>query len=238
MKKTAFLILAALGWIVLNSGYSFAETEPSVFTYRSPESDIDHRYRYDKQLLQLALDSTEATDGPYRLVPSPVMNAARAQSFVEKNTLPNLILKLSYNPAFEAHNMAFVPFPVDLGIVGYRVCFAHPEIVERVSQVESIDDLRKFRHGQGSGWADIEILRHNGFDVTGITSYESLFRMVAMRRFDLFCRGANELLDEFTEHKDIQGLSYDSSMALFYPFPRFFIPMRITEQRWTEYITV
>jgi len=46
--------------------------------------------------------------------------------------------------------------------------------------------------------------------------------MVATGRFDLFARGANELLKEFGSHKKIKDLMYDKSIALYYPLPRFF----------------
>lgn len=221
-KHTRLILFIVLGWFIQNSGYSFATQKVTVFTYRAPESKVDHRYEYDNDLLRLALENTVETDGPYQLVPSPVMNYARAHSYLELNSLPNLILKLSYDPVLEDKGMGFVPFPVDLGIVGYRVCFAHPSITKKLSLVDSLEDLRNFTHGQGAGWTGIEILRHNGFNVTEVATYESLFKMVANRRFDLLCRGANELFDEIKMHRQIQNLSYDKSMVIYYPFPRFF----------------
>ncbi len=49
----------------------------------------------------------------------------------------------------------------------------------------------------------MEILRENGFQVREVSEYESLFKMVAGKRFDLFCRGTNELLSEWETHKSI-----------------------------------
>ena len=221
-KHSVFILFISFIWLSQNWEYSFAAQNVTIFTYRAPESQTDLRYDYDNKLLQLALEKTVETDGPYLLVPSPIMNYARAQAYLKSNSLPNLILKLSYDPDFENRDMGFVPFPVDLGIVGYRICFAHPEISKALSQVDSLENLRRFNHGQGNGWADVDILRHNGFKVIEIPLYENLFNMVARRRFDLFCRGANELLDEMKMHQHIQNLSYDKSMILFYPFPRFF----------------
>lgn len=221
-KHVRLILFIVLGWFIQNSGYSFATQKVTAFTYRAPESKVDHRYEYDNDLLRLALEITVETDGPYQLVPSPVMNYARAHSYLELNSLPNLILQLSYDPVLEDKGMGFVPFPVDLGIVGYRVCFAHPSITKKLSLVDSLEDLRDFTHGQGAGWTDIDILLHNGFNVTEVATYESLFKMVANRRFDLLCRGANELFDEMKMHGQIQDLSYDKSMVIYYPFPRFF----------------
>lgn len=202
--------------------FSCKAEEPVVFTCRVPESKNDLRYEYDTKLLKLALDSTVETDGPYELAAGPIMNYSRAHEHLQGNTLENFVIKLSYEPRFEELGLAFVPFPVDLGIVGYRVCFAHPEVVKKIKMVDTIDALRKFTHGQGLGWSDVKILRHNGFEVVEVPTYESLFSMVTARRFDLFCRGANELFDEYREHPKLVNLSYDKSVALFYPLPRFF----------------
>jgi hypothetical protein len=109
-----------------------------------------------------------------------------------------------------------------LGIVGYRVCFTNKKNKSRLKNIKTIDDLRKFSHGQGQDWADVEILRHHGFTVVTAATYESLFNMVAMGRFDLFCRGTNELLDEYNAHKNMKDLTYDESFSLEYPLPRFF----------------
>ena len=89
-----------------------------------------------------------------------------------------------------------------------------------------LEELRRYSHGQGAGWADVGILRANGFKVQEVSSYESLFPMVAAGRFDLLCRGANELLDEYRLHSTIPGFAYDSSFALVYPLPRFFFTSR------------
>lgn len=222
ITKAFLLVFPGLWFLSFHCSALLASNQETVFTYRAAESESDARYDYDTSLLRLALENTVDSDGPYRLVPSPEMNYARAKVFVENNKLPNFFIKLSYEPEHEKRNMSYVPFPVDLGIVGYRVCFAHPAIVEELSGVETLQDLQKFTHGQGNGWSDIEILRHNGFDVTRVAQYESLFAMVATRRFDLFCRGANELREEFSTHQHIQNLSYDKSFTIAYPLPRFF----------------
>ena len=199
-----------------------ANEKPLIITYRGAESEIDVRYAYDTKLLQLALDKTLASDGPYHLIASEPMTFTRAKKIIQANSLPNFFIKLSYEDNYNALGMAYVPFPVDLGIVGYRVCFAAPAIIDRLAQVESLGELRNFSHGQGIGWSDTKILRYNGFTVNEIPGYESLFRMVATGRFDLFCRGINELLSEYNAHSQIEGLAIDQSMTIVYPLPRFF----------------
>lgn len=196
--------------------------EEEVFTYRAPESDSDLRYNYDKEALQLALEKTKHKYGSFKLVQSPSMNFARSIDVISKNSLPNFFIKLSYEDRFSSLHMIYSRFPVDLGIVGYRVCFTSADKIENLKKIKTIEDLKKFSHGQGLAWADTQILRDNGFKVEEVSNYEGLFKMVASGRFDLFCRGSNELLDEWNSHKDVKNLTYDESFTIVYPLPRFF----------------
>lgn len=200
-----------------------AAAQPTVFTYRPAENDKDLRYAYDLAVLQLALDKTVAKYGPYVLQASPVMTFPRAIKMVENNQFPNFFIKLSYEQRLVSDlRFVFARYPVDRGIVGYRVCFTNPQSKQKLASVRSIAELRNFVVGQGSGWADVEILRSNGFKVVEVNQYENLFPMVAGNRFDLFCRGANELLDEYQTYKSTPNLTYDESMSIAYPLPRFF----------------
>ncbi|WP_294770859.1 hypothetical protein [uncultured Rhodoferax sp.] len=212
------LVCGGIGCIGLS-----ALAETTVFTYRAPETDKDVRYAYDFSVLQLALEKTVAKYGPYQLLPSPAMTFPRAIKMVENNQYPNFFIKLSYEQRLVSDlNFVFAKYPVDRGIVGYRVCFANPQSKQRLMSLSSAADLRNFVMGQGSGWADVEILRSNGFKVVEVNQYENLFHMVAGNRFDLFCRGANELQDEYEANKSIPNLVYDESMSIAYPLPRFF----------------
>src|SRR5205814_473177 len=98
----------------------------------------------------------------------------------------------------------------------------NPSTIKKLTKIKTLNDLKKFKHGQGQGWSDVEILRNHRFDVMTVANYESLFTMVAAGRFDLFCRGANELLEEYNSHKHLPNLVYDKSFSLYYPLPRFF----------------
>lgn len=217
---TKYFNLIALLTTIATTTPVFGKEE--IFTFRAPESDVDLRYNYDKEALQLALEKTKSKYGPYKLVKSPVMNFARSIDEVSKNSFPNFFIKLSYEDHFSEINMTYSRFPVDLGIVGYRVCFTSKDKIEKLKKIETLDELKKFSHGQGLAWADTTILRHNGFKVEEVPNYEGLFKMVASGRFDLFCRGSNELLDEWNAHKDIENLAYDQSFTIVYPLPRFF----------------
>ncbi|WDP85382.1 MAG: hypothetical protein HUN05_09775 [Desulfobacter sp.] len=200
-----------------------------VITYRAQESSTDKRYDYDTALLELAMEKTRPTHGPYSLRPSPEMNFPRAKSVIRNNHYGNFFAKLSYEDKYkETMDMDFVKFPVDLGIVGYRIFFVSEQTRKKLSAVTTLDMLKTFTMGQGAGWTDVGILRAGGFKVVAVPTYESLFRMVAWNRFDLLPRGANEILDEYESHKQIKDFTYDTSLCLAYPLGSF-IPTRPTK---------
>lgn len=215
--STTVFFCALSGWSCSAIG---SET---VFTYRSGESEHDSRYRYQAEALRLALEKTRGTYGPYRLEASPAMVAPRVLIALNKNQFPNFFAELSYDEVhLESGNLMHIPFPVDRGIVGYRVCFAHEDAKERLSRARTLEDLRSFRMGLGTGWADVKVLRHSGFNVVEGPNYEGLFQMLALKRFDLFCRGTNEIREEWEAHRNVPGLSVETTFAIAYPLPRFF----------------
>jgi hypothetical protein len=219
-------------------GASWLHAERTVITYRAKESTTDKRYDYDTSVLRLALEKTRSTYGDYEMVASPKMNYARTHVELTQKVHTNFFAKLSYEDRLvNGTDLAFVPFPVDLGIVGYRAFFVSSKISNRVGRVKRLKDLQRFSLGQGNGWADNAILKEAGFTVKEIPSYESLFKMVAINRFDLLPRGINELMDEFKAHEHLPGLTYDTTLCLAYPFPRFFFTRKSNQlaiQRITE----
>ena len=193
-----------------------------VVHYRAAESDKDHRQIYNYRLLALALKKTRADYGDFTLKPAPAMNTARMIHALKNNSYEHFVSEISYQDSFAKSTMDYVPFPIDLGVVGYRICFISPRLARRPTLPAVLELLRHYSMGQGLGWADVAILRHNGFYVEEVGSYENMFRMVAAGRFDLLCRGINELFTEYEAHKEIPRLTYDRSIAFHYPLPRFF----------------
>ncbi|MFB2863790.1 hypothetical protein [Aeromonas sp. MdU4] len=192
------------------------------FTYISPESERDPRTTYDRELLRLALEKTRDQFGDYELVPAPPMTKARERLSMLLDSFPNLFVMDSYSRTRERLGLAYVRFPIHLGIVSYRICFVSPQQQAAVAKVTDIKGLRQFVFGQGKGWLDADILRHAGLQVVEVEGYEKLFKMVARGRFDLFCRGVSELRSEQLTHQDLAGLTVDNALMLYYPLPRVF----------------
>ncbi|MFB2863788.1 hypothetical protein [Aeromonas sp. MdU4] len=190
------------------------------FTLLSPENSQDVRMRYYREVMELALEKTRPEYGDYELLDSLPMNKARMRLEVQEQGKSALFIVDSwpYQGEGAADQVASIPFPIDLGILGYRVCFVGSGRAAELAGVNTLDQLRRFTQATGSGWQDAIILRHGGLTVHEVDNYESLFRMVARGRIDLFCRGANEILPEWQFHQGkMAGLTVDRHLALFYP---------------------
>ncbi|MDO3387818.1 hypothetical protein QWI17_18385 [Gilvimarinus sp. SDUM040013] len=214
------LAVSTLALCVNHAIANETSTQVDAYAYRTPGSSADHRLSYEVELLRLALDKTVATFGPYTLQPAKAMNLPRTM-VTARSSKEALIFKTSYSQTL-TQEFRYPTYPIDRGIFSYRICFVNNQIKDKVSQVDNLDDLRRFIIGQGVGWLDVDILEHNGFSVRESSGYEQLFPMLAAGRLDLVCRAQNEVPAEWEIFSHLGGFSIDQSFALFYPLPRFF----------------
>ncbi|OPZ60764.1 MAG: hypothetical protein BWY87_00273 [Deltaproteobacteria bacterium ADurb.Bin510] len=184
----------------------------------------DARYAYRTELLRLALDKTRATDGPYALRPchgGGQLATARGLVLVEKGAAD--VFSLATTAELERR---FIPVRIDImrGILGYRIFLIHRDSVAAFKAVKSLDQLRQqFVAGFGAAWPDLAILQAGGLSVEPVDVYESLFPMLAFKRFDYFPRGINEIWDEqLTWGRRYPQLRVEESLALYYPMTVYF----------------
>lgn len=218
--KNQRLRYLALSLFLLFSPSALAEF---IVSHRAPFSDGDKHHIYSTQLLRLALEKTRKEYGDFILRPIPPRNYARAVKAVVDDAYPNLIIETSYEQALTHHaKLEFINFPMDLGVLGYRVCFINPKLKASGKKIATLEQLRQYSFVHGVGWADTIIFRHNGLKVQEIENYNGIFLMVIGGRVDFFCRGANEILGEMEQFSELKELTIDEQFLLVYPLPRFF----------------
>lgn len=222
--------IAAWAWLFASAAFA---SPPAVMTYiyHPPESQLDVRYLYQWEILRTALDKTAAKWGPYRMVPSSIMSERR-QAFELKNATGKLtVMYLSTSPELE-RSLIPIRIPVDRNLGGYCVFLIRKGEQARFDAVKSLADLRKFTYGLGLGWLDVDILRNSGFKVVTGSSYDGLFEMLVHRRFDVFVRGAVEVLDEYDSRKKaLPDLAVEQRLVFYYPLPMYFWFSRTDEGR-------
>lgn len=190
------------------------------FRIRAPEERM--LTSYSAETLRLALEKTQTEFGPFQLEALQEKEPLRAIRLLLERADQNIIVEASYDPAlYSAINLSFVPFPIDLGLMGYRACFINPNIKPNMSKVTRLADLSPYVFGHGIGWTDTKIMRLAGLQVTEQSNIEGLYRMVASGRIDFFCRSIAEAVNEMSTHRNITHLTVDERFLLNYNMPRF-----------------
>jgi ABC-type amino acid transport substrate-binding protein len=201
------------------------------YIYHPPESSLDVRYLYHWEILRTALEKTKAKWGPYAMVPSERMNEGRQAFELKAATGKLTVMYLSTTPDFEK-NLIPIRISVDRNLTGYSVFLIRKGDQKRFAAIRTLDDLRRFSYGVGLGWIDVGILRSNGLKVVTGSSYEGLFEMLDAGRFDIFLRGAVEVLDEYDQRKRaLPNLAIEENLILYYPLPMYFWFSRNEEGR-------
>jgi ABC-type amino acid transport substrate-binding protein len=213
----------ALALLALAGGRARAQ-EPMRYLHPPPESALDTRYQYQWAILRTALERTRPGWGPFVLADGPPMPEKR-QVVELINPSGNLsVIYLDTTPELE-QTLRPVRIPVDKNLGGYRVFLIRKADRARFdpARIRTLADLRRFSVGLGLGWIDVEILRHNGFQVVTGSDYEGLFSMLANHRFDLFLRGAVEVTEEFDQRRaTLTNLEIEPNFAIYYPLPMYF----------------
>lgn len=216
------LVKYALYFCLLISLVPAVYAETMTYIYNAPESDKDKRYSYQWEILRSALEMTRSKYGEYRMVKSEVMSERRQVRELENVSGKLSVMYLDSKKELE-EKLIPVRIPVDKGLVGYRVLLIRKEEQARISQFKTLDDLKTLKLGQGLGWIDVGILRSNGFKVVTGSFYDGLFGMLQHKRFDVFPRGAVEIVGEYnTWHKMYPDLSIEKNILLYYPLPMYF----------------
>lgn len=191
--------------------------------YPKAVAGSDAFINYYWKLAEAALAKTTAEYGPYELLEGSVrMNHQRAmQELVNGNVQ---LYSRAILPPELADKLDLVPFPLDKGLLGYRLFLIHKDAQEKLATVNTLKDLQAFSMGQAGWWADVAVLNNAGLNVVKATSYDGLFPMLQNKHIDLFPRGANEVLSEYNAHKTKKPeLVIENHLALVYPQSFYFM---------------
>jgi hypothetical protein len=217
MKKIMFVLLLL---IPLN-----AFADQLTVRYPRAESPTQEKLRqYYVDLLQMVLEKTEKSDGPFQLKKSatPMLRKAAIQSLTKGASLD--VMWLMTNREREDLLLP-VRIPLLKGTLGYRALIIRKRDREKFESIKNLADLRNLTAVQGDVWMDTRILETNGLPVTGIKGYESMFFLISKGNYDYFPRGITEIWKEVETHKS-KGLVVEDNIILHYDSPMYFFVNR------------
>jgi len=101
-------------------------------------------------------------------------------------------------------------------------------------KIKTVDELKKLRVGLRRGWATMNIMKAQGFNIVEANNYEGLFHMLSSGRIDYIPRGINEIYHELDKRKEkLPNLLVEENIALAIPAP-FYIFVSPTEPKLAE----
>lgn len=190
---------------------------PILVRYAKMPDTTDIRNIYPLQILNLILKKSGAQ---YQLVPVEMkILQGRVLKELEFGRMVDIEWAMT---SIESENKLLpIRIPIDKGLLGIRLLLIHKDNVSKFSHVKSIEDLKRFKAGQGHDWPDYTILIRNGLPTIGSPSYEGLFLMVEQKRIDYFPRSADEIWAEAEQYKD-HSIVIEPTLMLHYPTAEYF----------------
>jgi len=181
----------------------------------------DRRSNYYIALLDLALSKA---DVDYELKPyAHVMVRARLWKQLEANDGVNVDWA-PITPEIE-QRMLPVRISLDKGLLGWRLFLINARDRPLFEHIQTLDQLKSLLAAQQTDWPDTAILRDNGLNVTGVSGFENLHRMLAAGRFQYFPRGVGEIWQEQQVYSAL-GLEVERHLALHYSALTYFFVSR------------
>lgn len=217
MKIFMYLAISLLlwpTWVKANENTETIITNPA-------NSAQDSRFEYPMLLLQEALERTVDRFGPYKIqqYPTPV---SRQRALVKLMNGEITVFDAATRQEWETAALP-IRIPLRKGLQGYRLFLIRSEDQKKFNQINTLDDLLRFRMGGGQQWSTTLALKRLNIDVIGGNAYEPLFKMLIQNRFDYFPRGVNEAFREKEEHENIYpNLRVEENLALYMPLPTYF----------------
>ncbi|MFD2448672.1 hypothetical protein ACFSQE_09735 [Vogesella fluminis] len=166
----------------------WAATAPATEIVRFPDYPDPNKHFF-RAALQLALDKSGQDYELAPVLPEMLQGRSIARAMGSDGDIDVL-----WSMTTREREALLLPvrFPVDKGLLGWRIAIVRQDKAEQFADVRSVQDLRYFTAGQEHDWPDTRILRESGLPVMTASQYDSLFRMLAVKRFDYFPRGVAE----------------------------------------------
>jgi|TARA_R110000868_G_scaffold21030_3_gene87982 hypothetical protein len=181
------------------------------------------RQFYETALLQACL---KATDNEYGSVEVRIDNIDYPCADDEANIFLNgadILVTVAGNVKFTNKQKLAIPQPLTKGLLGYRLLLVRDETLAKFARINKPQQLQALSVGIPQTWADAALFRHNRYKVIEQGTFDDLFPLLKNGTFDYVALGVNEIEEVFNHRAiPIGGISIESSLMLYYPFPLVF----------------
>ena len=214
-----YLLFAHAGWPSSAFAAKPNPDQPTLIVKHASNHYKYFQYResYFIKLLTLALDRSGV---PYKLEPINLIPLTENRSIHYVQSGRYSIHWLNTSERLE-NKLLPIRIPLFKGLIGWRLLLIRKSDVDLFKQVETAEELRKFKILQGDDWPDTPILEKNGFDVVTSTDFSTLSKMLGRGRGDIFPRSITEVWEELDYYTDL-NVTVEENLVLHYPAAYYF----------------
>ncbi|PCK08041.1 MAG: hypothetical protein COA42_11135 [Alteromonadaceae bacterium] len=225
--------------VLVVSTFAYAESIPRYNFHRAGLGE--GRVPYETALATRLIEISQSKFGPAKIgFEDTIFNAHRTRKLIEKGRMIHFFSggflgRTNALTLTEAESIKFPPIlvsePILNNLLGYRRLIVRLEEEGRFWSVNSLDEFRRFKVGQGFAWTDVGIFKFNGIDVVEAEEYQYLFPMLSRKRFDYISLGVGEVDHPFSANPEFKNkFSVVEDIVIFYPFPvHFFVTPTMPE---------
>lgn len=218
---TSNRIMCLLSILLLICCKSVAADETVVIKHF--DQDYSPKLRqYLTEVLDLVLEETRDEYGDYRVeYYSRSLSPTRSKKETERGDTINTLFAPDWlGPYLDIDKVIRLTYPVFNGLLGFRAMIVNQSDVARFESIDSISEFKALRAGLGTSWSEVDILTSNKLNVVESQTYDSLFPMLSLRRYDYLPLSILEVYDSVSNVPDHQQrYTIVDNVTIFYPFP-------------------
>ena len=196
-------ILIAMGLAVVSAG-------ASAQTLKYNQSESDPNGYYAEKMIKLALEHAGAKYD-LKVVPGNLTQVR----MVEDALNGSLDIIWAGTSKELEDQLEPVRIPLYKGLLGHRFLIIRQGDQAKFDGINTLEDLKKVKLGQGTAWVDTKILESNGLNVVKTMKYQNLFFMLDGGRFDAFPRAVFEPFSEVDKQPNL-SLTVEKRLMLVY----------------------
>lgn len=222
MRVSFYCLLALALWSLKQPAHCADPSSSQMVVRYHNSSGVDTHNAYQFELIRLTLEHTKTEYGDYLIQPYSAAPTAKRQAILlNEGRLMNIQWASPGTPIAKADVIA-IPINILRGLLGLRICLINREQLPRFANIQSLDDLRQIKIGQGQDWTDTLIYQHNQIPLFESTGLLPLFPILATQRIDCLPLGANEISMKYEELRQRHpNMVIEPSLLLYYHFPTY-----------------
>lgn len=204
--------LACLFFAVANP--SWAEDKVTKVYMSDARAPNDIRLMYKLNVITEALEITKKEYGPFELfINTGRMRNERAVQRLEAGGSENIHFGLTSKEL--ERRLLPIRIPIRMGALNYRLLLIHKDDIDKFSQIRTLEQLKALQVGLGAHWVTRKVMEREGFSVVPSNTYEGLFKMLEMKRYDYTVRGPHEVYGELEIFlNDAPNMMIEPTLAL------------------------